>query len=148
MHVCPTTRVSDRHLTVNVGMLCGDQGIKTAWQTRWLVAVHLDPLVREQCRPTLNASSPVPTNVLSTAQRIVPRSTKRPITTRRQPWRVTKLRNPSKYLIALARPSGSVTDAKDQIRLSPSRNSPTRDALSPNDQSEARPPTECNAKRH
>ena len=41
----PTTRVSDRHLTGNVRMKRGDQGIKTVWQTRWLVAVHLDPLV-------------------------------------------------------------------------------------------------------
>ena len=43
--VCLTTWVSDRHLTVNVGMHWGDNRIKTAWQTRWLVAVHLDPMV-------------------------------------------------------------------------------------------------------
>ena len=42
----PTTRVSDRHLTEEVGMQRGAQTIKTAWQTRWLVAVHLDPMVR------------------------------------------------------------------------------------------------------
>ena len=36
--------MSDRHPTVKVGMHRGDHEVKTAWQTRWLVAVHLDPL--------------------------------------------------------------------------------------------------------
>ena len=44
--ICLTTRVSDRRLTEKVGMQRGDHKIKTVWQTRWLVAVHLDPMVR------------------------------------------------------------------------------------------------------
>ena len=63
----------------------------------------------------------MPPIAFSPAQRTVPWSTERRSLARRQPWRVTKLRNPSKLLIALARPSGSVTDAADQIRLAPSR---------------------------
>ena len=43
---CRTTRVSDRHLTEEVGKYRCDHEIKTVWQTRWLVAVHLDPLDR------------------------------------------------------------------------------------------------------
>ena len=52
-----TTRVSDRHLTEEVGMHCGDQGIKKAWQTRWLVAVHLDSMVRPSDAPAYRESA-------------------------------------------------------------------------------------------
>ena len=42
-----TSRMSDRHLTVNGGIQRDDHGIRRPWQTRWLVAVHLDSLVRQ-----------------------------------------------------------------------------------------------------
>ena len=41
---CRTPGVSDRHLTDEVRIHCGDHEIKAAWQARWLVAVHLDPI--------------------------------------------------------------------------------------------------------
>ena len=55
--VCLTTRVSDRHLTENVEMQRSHQITWTAWQTRWLVAVHLDPMVRHSCHPRFCSAS-------------------------------------------------------------------------------------------
>ena len=43
------TRVSDRHLTMNSRMHRSHQITWTAWQTRWLVAVHLHPMLGLGC---------------------------------------------------------------------------------------------------